>query len=242
MGSFLCYSLEDFIYLRSYMKGPHQALAFATAVLVLPLFAYAQNASNRSSQSTQGSQTPIAEHHEAAEMNPARAVLVHTLDADKDHDGSSVQAKLDQKVTLDNGTKLPRGTMLLGKVAKDDMQEQGLVKLAVRFDQARLKDGSTVPVRATIVGLYGPDSGAADSTGDEQTGAQVPNDWSAKTVQLDQENVVSGVDLHSKISSQNSGVFVSTKKDDIKLRAGSEIQFAIGPASNGQNSTSTGGL
>jgi hypothetical protein len=38
---------------------------------------------------------------------------------------------------------------------------------------------------------------------------------------MDQENVVSGVDLHSKISSQNSGVFVSTKKADIKLHAGS---------------------
>jgi hypothetical protein len=165
-------------------------------------------------------------------MKPARAVLVRTLDADKDHDGSSVRAKLDQKVTLDNGTQLPRGTMLLGKVAKDDMQEQGLVKLAVRFDQARLKDGRTVPVRATIVGLYGPDS-VGTGTADQQTGDQVPDDWTAKTLQMDQENVVSGVDLHSKISSQNSGVFVSTKKDDIKLRAGSEIQFAIAPAANG---------
>jgi hypothetical protein len=211
------------------MKGPHQTLAFATAVLALPLFAYPQN-------------TPIAGHHEATELKPARAVLVHTLDADEDHDGSGVQARLDQKVTLDNGTQLPRGTMLLGKVAKDDMQEQGLVKLAVRFDQARLKDGSTVPVRATIVGLYGPGSAGTDSTAAQQTGIQVPNDWTAKTLQMDQENVVSGVDLHSKISSQNSGVFVSTKKNDIKLRAGSEIQFAIGPASHGQNSTSTGGL
>ena len=70
----------------------------------------------------------------------------------------------------------------------------------------------------------------------------MPNDWTPATVQIDQENVASGVDLHSKISSQNSGVFVSTKKDDIKLRAGSEIQFAIGPAANRQNSTSTGGL
>lgn len=216
------------------MKGPHQTLAFATAVLALPLFAYSQNASNQDSQSTQGSQTPIA----ATQMKPARAFLVHTLDADKDHDGSSVEAKLDQKVTLDNGTQLPKGTMLLGKVAQDDMQEQGLVKLAVRFDEARLKDGSTVPVRATIVGLYGPDSVGTD----QQTGDQVPDDWTSKTLQMDQENVVSGVDLHSKISSQNSGVFVSTKKDDIKLRGGSEIQFAIGPAANGQNSASTGGL
>ncbi len=224
------------------MKGPYQTLAFATAALALPLFAYSQNASNQDSQSTQALQTPIPGHHEATQMKPARAVLVHTLDADKDHDGSSIQAKLDQKVTLDNGTQLPKGTMLLGEVAKDDMQEQGLVKLAVRFDLARLKDGSTVPVRATILGLYGPDSVGIGSTPDQQTGDQLPDAWTPKTLQMDQENVVSGVDLHSKISSRNSGVFVSTKKDDIKLRAGSEIQFAIGPAANGQNSTSTGGL
>ena len=152
------------------MKGPYQTLAFATAALALPLFAYSQNASNQDSQSTQALQTPIPGHHEATQMKPARAVLVHTLDADKDHDGSSIQAKLDQKVTLDNGTQLPKGTMLLGEVAKDDMQEQGLVKLAVRFDLARLKDGSTVPVRATILGLYGPDSVGIGSTPDQQTG------------------------------------------------------------------------
>jgi hypothetical protein len=227
MSSFTCYSLEDSIYLRSHMNGPRQTLAFATAVLALPLFAYSQNSSNQNSYTTQSTQTPLAGHHEATQMKPARAVLVYTLDADKDHDGSSVAAKLDQKITLDDGTQLPKGTMLLGKVAQDDMQQQGEVKLAVRFDQARLKDGSTLPVRATIVGLYG---------------GQVPNSWTPQIVQTDQENVVSGVDLHSKISSQNSGVFVSTKKNDIKLRAGSEIQFAIGPAANQQNSTSTGGL
>jgi hypothetical protein len=212
------------------MKGPHQTLVFATAVLALPLFAYSQSASNQYSQSTQ---SPIAGHHEATQMKPVRAVLVHDLDADKDHDGSSVLARLDQKVTLDNGTQLPKGTMLLGKVAQDDMQQQGMVKLAVRFDQARLKDGNMVPVRATIVGLYGPGTVWSGSDPDERTGDQVPNQWTAKILQMDQENVVSGVDLHSKISSQNSGVFVSTKKDDIKLRAGSEIQFAIGPAANG---------
>jgi hypothetical protein len=35
------------------------------------------------------------------------------------------------------------------------------------------------------------------------------------------------VDLHSRISSINSGVFVSTKKNDVRLAAGSEIALAI---------------
>ena len=87
----------------------------------------------------------------------------------------------------------------------------------------------------------GREGSAGDDASATHYGPDVPNDWSAKTLQLDQENVVSGVDLHSKISSQNSGVFVSTKKDDVKLKAGSEIQFAIAPAAS-NNGQSTGGL
>ncbi len=212
------------------MKGHHQALAFAGAILALPLLAYSQSASSQNSQNMQGAQAPIAGHHEATLMKPVRAVLTQTLDADKDHQGHTVEAKLSQKVTLTNGTELPKNTMLLGKVTADDMHQQGTSKLALRFDEARLKDGKTLPVRATIVGYFAPGSAETELGPEDDTSAQVPNDWTAKTLQLDQENVLSGVDLHSKISSKNSGVFVSTKKDDVKLRAGSEIQFAIAPA------------
>ena len=40
---------------------------------------------------------------------------------------------------------------------------------------------------------------------------------------------MSGVDLHSKIADSNSGVFVSTKKDDVKLPRGYGIALAIAP-------------
>jgi hypothetical protein len=226
------------------MKGLREALALATAVLTLPLFAYSQNASapdsQSISQSAPGAQAPITGAQEATLMKPARALLVETLDASKDQSGQTVDARLASKVTLTNGTELPKGTILLGKVTADDMQQQGRSKLALRFDQARLKDGTTVPIHATIVGFYGPQAEESE-VGPTVYDAEVPNDWSAKTLQLDQENVVSGVDLHSKISSQNSGVFVSTRKDDVKLIAGSEIQFAIAPAAS-NNGQSAGGL
>lgn len=214
------------------MKGHSQALAFATALLALPLFAYSQNATGSSSQIS--SQMPLAGHHEATLMKPARARLVENVDANKDQSGHIVDAKLDGKVTLTNGTELPRGTMLLGTVTADDMQEHGTSKLALRFDQARLKNGTIVPIRTTIVGFYGPQAGDTNIS-PVGTANEIPNDWTAKTVQMDQVDVVPGVDLHSKIASQNSGVFVSTKKDDVKLRQGSEIQLAIAPASNAQN-------
>ncbi len=212
------------------MKAHRQALAVATAVLALPLFVFSQDSTGQSSM--QAGQAPLRGRHEAALMQPASATLVKTVDAAREQSGTSVDAKLQGKVRLTNGTELPRGTMLLGKVAEDDTQQLGRSKLALRFDEARLKDGATVPIRATIVGFYGP--GGADSEIDPgDRDVMMSNDWTAKTLQMDQENVTPGVDLHSKISSRNSGVFVSSKKDDIKLREGSEIHFAIASANNG---------
>ncbi len=212
------------------MKGHRQVLLFATAVLALPLAAFTQNTT--SSDFTQ------ADQHEAALMKPANAILVTSLDGAKDQSGSAVSAKLEDKVNLNNGTELPKGTMLLGKVTTDDMQQQGTKKLALRFDQARLKNGTTVPIRATIVGFYGPAAGDINSP---EGGVARNNDWTSSTLEFDQEGVASGVDLHSKIDSQNSGVFVSTKKDDVRLRRGSEVQFAIAAANGGQNGMSAGG-
>jgi hypothetical protein len=218
------------------MKAHRQTLAIASVVLALPLLAYSQNSTIQGSQDTQNAQAPIQGHDEATLMKPVSAVLVQTLDSAKDANGATVQARLTQTVTLSNGTKLPKNSVLLGQVTQDDMNQQGVSKLALRFDQARLKDGTTVPVRATIVGYFSP--GTVDAElGPEEIGGQVPNSWNAQTLQVDQEDVTKGVDLHSAIASKNSGVFVSTKRDDVKLRAGSEIQFAVGPGSP----TSTGG-
>lgn len=162
-------------------------------------------------------------------MVRGRAELMRTVDAKKDHSGSAVEAKLRQNLMLTNGTELPNGTILVGAVTMDDMHEQGMARLALRFNQARLKNGTTVPIKATIVGFFAP--GANDYDGYPQKGGdQVPNSWTDGTLQVDQLNVIGGVDLHSKIASANSGVFVSAKKDNIKLDKGSELQFAIGPA------------
>lgn len=208
------------------MQHDFKMLAVAAAVLAFPIFACSQASAGQDSPAVPGAQAPTG-HHEAMRMVPVRAELRRPLDAQKDQAGSAVEAKLVQKVTLSNGAELPSGTILAGKVTVDDMQRQGKSKLALRFYQAELKDGKKVPIKATIVGFYGPGTVSSDNfTGSAD---QVPNSWSDGTLQIDQINALGGVDLHSKISSRNSGVFVSTKKDDFKLEDGSEIQFAIGP-------------
>ncbi len=217
------------------MKHYFQTLAVASAVLVLPLFVYSQTSTGRDSQSTSGFTQPVTGQREAMQMVRARAELMRPLDAKKDQSGSAIQAKLVQKVTLADGTELPSNTILVGEVAVDDMQQQGMSRLALRFNQARLTNGTVMGIKATIVGFYGPRAGGYHEYATE-AGDQVPNSWTDGSLQLDQINVVAGVDLHSKISSENSGVFVSTKKDDVKLKEGSEIEFAIG-AGQGRSNT-----
>lgn len=166
---------------------------------------------------------------EAVQMVPAQAALDQKLDAKKATPGEQFRATLAGKVHLKNGTELPSGTVLWGEVAKDDMNESGTSKLALSFTQAKLKNGSVIPIKATIVGIYGPDSGAPDPY-PVTPGDQVPSSWNDGTLQVDQIGALAGVDLHSRISSRNSGVLTTNKKDDIKLGEGTEFSLAIAPA------------
>ena len=210
----------------------HTALPLSIAALsfamLLPACAQSGDQNNMSTQNSQnsGNSNQPRGHHEAMRMVPARAVLDRDLDADKIKDGYEFRAKLAQKVQLDNGPMLPEGTILVGKVEKDDMDVSGTSKLALRFTQAQLKDGQVVPIKATIVGAF-RDNGSSPDGYPVAPGDQIPNSWNDGTLQVDQISVMSGVDLHSKISSNNSGVFVSKTKHNMTIPAESELALAI---------------
>lgn len=205
---------------------PMKFAIFATAI-ALSTIAFGQGSlASQSGTSGANSNMQPRGHREAIKMVPARAVLVKGLDARDAPAGSAFQAKLVQKVHLKDGTELPSGTMLMGTIVQDDMQTQGRSKLALRINNAQMKDGKSVPVKATIVGVDRPHSTDAQNIGVGE-GDEMPNSWNDGMLQVDQLGVVPGVDLHSKVASQNSGVFVSTKKDDVSLRAGSELELAI---------------
>lgn len=183
-----------------------------------------------SAQSTTETQPGAAQ---AMRMVPAQVALENGLDATKAAPGFQFRAIVSAKVRLDSGAELPRGTALLGTVANDDMNANGTSKLAVRFTQAVLKDGTTIPIKATIVGAYQPNTESNSEAG-PAPGQQVPNNWNDGTLKVDQIGVAKDVDLHSSIASQNSGVFVAAGNHVVKLPAGSEFALAIAQQTPGQ--------
>jgi len=214
------------------MKPKHiltLSLAVASLALVCPKCVQAQEPGNEqagmmtASNSAAATNTAVDEQS-AAQMVPAQAALKGTLDAKKAQAGEKVEAVLTGKVQLRNGTELPRGTALVGKVETDNTHP-GSSKLTLRFTDAKLKDGRQVPIEAAIVGVAPP------ATGPNSVATAATNPWDGKTLQFDDQEVMSGVDLHSRIDGENSGTFVSTKKD-VKLINGSQLALVIGPKGN----------
>lgn len=197
------------------------SMAFATCALVYPSLASARNSTNGST--VDPSATPKAEQREASQMVPAQAILDKGIDAKKVQPGQQFRATLRETVRLKSGVELPRDTVLVGTISKDQMRDGGTSTLALRFTKAQLKDGKVIPIQADIMGVAGPDN---DYAGSYAAGTSL-TPWDGKTMQVDEPRAISGFDFHGSIGGQNSGRFVSTRKDDMKLSAGSQISLAI---------------
>jgi hypothetical protein len=194
----------------------------ALGMLFVPQFAAARNVDT--TQSAQSSSSLKQAKQEAAEMVPAAANLKKGIDARKLHAGDPIEAILQQTVHLKNGPELKKGTILFGKVTTDQMQ-QGHARLALSFTRAQTKGGQAVPIKATVLQIAPP-----DYTDGGTGGISVANEtglWQGNTLQVDQIGALRGIDMHSKIASANSVVFVSSKKDDVKLKPGSQFLLAI---------------
>lgn len=208
-------------------------LAFITPLLVGAQSLKAQAADNSAASSTTD---PVAAQQEASQMVPADAHLVKTLDAKKSQSGTQFEAVVDGTVHLKDGTELPHGTVLVGTVATDQMQTGGTSTLALRFTEAKLKDGKTFPIHAMIAEITGPveDVGYMESSDNLLA-------WSGQAYQIDEIGAVHDVDLHSSITDANSGVLVSTKKDDVKLVAGSRLSLAVAVQNDKVQNSASGG-
>jgi hypothetical protein len=185
-----------------------------------------------------GQDMPAVSNSDVQHMMPAQAILNQTLDTAKAAPGTEFRVKLAGAVHLSNGQVLPNGTELVGQVVSDETITNGTPKLALRFTQAVLKNGQVVPVKATIVGISQP--GDLDAT--VNANKAVPASWNDGTLQVDQISKETGLELHSRAASNNSGVILSAKKKDVKLASGVEMALAISAQTPDQpvNTTAVG--
>lgn len=191
----------------------------ACLVFLGPNVAAARTAPNTTASESEHARA--AGHNQALKMVPAEASLTSTLDASNARAGQKFEAKLSSKVDLKNGPVLPKGTELVGKVVKDQANQNGQPSvLTLRFTQANLENGATVPIKATIVGVY-----SARNRFAPYGITRMPNYWTPQTLQVDQINALHHVDLHSKIAADNSGVMKSNK--NIHFSQGTEFALAI---------------
>ena len=156
--------------------------------------------------------------------------LDRTLDSKSAAAGQVVTAKLDGTVTAADGTKLPKGTELIGKVA-DVKNANGATSVSLVFTSAKLKDGKEIPVKATVLAAYPELDPIGATLGDVAT-QPAPAKVEGDSVFDQQPGALSRVALSSAVKNHESGTFSSTN-GNFKLLAGTNLQVGIAPASSG---------
>lgn len=110
-------------------------------------------------QATQPAQPSTAATASVA-MSPVNGELVDKLDSKTAKTGDSVVVKTKSNVTTADGTQIPKGSKLVGKVVQAKASGQGNdnSQVALQFDHVELKGGQNMPIRAEIVGVSASDS------------------------------------------------------------------------------------
>ena len=142
-------------------------LPIAVFSIALQAQTSAQGTANASAASTAVAQAghTSASASEAANVS---AELTKRVDTKNAKVGDQVEAKTTSAAKLADGTKLPKGTKLLGKVTEAHPRS-GADKsshLAFSLDRAVLHDGREVPVHATLTSLARPAAMAASTADD----------------------------------------------------------------------------
>lgn len=161
----------------------------------------------------------------------ASAKLTTHLDSKNARQGERVTAKLMGNVKTAESMELPKGTVLIGKVAHVQMStDNGPAKISLVFNQARLHNGRTILIKATLLGAYPSDSwNSYNYTGVGGPYVSMESHSIPYDQKVDQEpGTLSHVAMRSAVQSPVSGVFTS-KKRNIDLRRGTRLQIAIAP-------------
>ena len=104
----------------------------------------------------------------SAEAANVSAELTKRIDTKNAKVGDEVNAKTTSAAKLSDGTNLPKGTKLVGKVTdvRAKSNDDKTSHLAFALDRAVLRDGREVPVHAVLTSVTGPAMASASTADD----------------------------------------------------------------------------
>jgi hypothetical protein len=158
---------------------------FGAAIAFLPAASAQTSAADAEAQAQAARQNAIADRY----LTEVPLEMSGRIDTKTAVAGQEVSAKTLAEVRLADGTALPKGTRLVGRVvqARAGGQEQGSAILTLTFDRAEVKGGQSIAVRCVIraVGenaasaqtrrdLMDPSVDAGSAAGAGATGADMP--------------------------------------------------------------------
>jgi len=176
----------------------------STLFVAMPALLFAANPMVSSAATTVPSGAAVA----AQVTGPVlEAKFASTLSTRNAKAGDPVKAKMLKSFKMEDGTELPKGSTLVGKVtlARSKKDGNGNAILTFRFDQVEEKGGAVVPVHAMVVAI-----------GPALVGKNL---FGAKSVLQGGDNTVGGNTIDPSFKQSSAGAM---DEDDIPL--GSSLQ------------------
>jgi hypothetical protein len=168
---------------------------------------------------------------QSPQLVSAKAQLNENVDSAKVTQGETITAKLTSNVKSAGEMELAKGATLIGKVEQVQKPAGGRpAELGIVFDQAKLRDGQIIPIKATLLGAYPADDDFYYAEGGyaEPLVPQQPHVIAADATFDQTPGLLGRVELRSNAESDVSGVFTS-KSRNINLDRGTQFQVAIAP-------------
>jgi hypothetical protein len=168
------------------------------------------------------------------------AALTSKVDTKKSKVGDAVTAKTLNPLQLTDGTTLPSGTKLVGKVTQVQTKSSGSATIGIVFTEVDKKGGAAMPVRGVLAAVA-PAPSISDSGGSTNdlpmgsggnkgqtaglTGAGI-NSNTAELPSIQPGSSIKGVTLNTTPSADGSSVLQSTEKD-FKLDNGTRVEVGL---------------
>lgn len=209
--------------MRNSISLRNVSLSLATAAFLMAGTGVALASPQPPSQSSQAAQS--------WQLKGVNARLDHALDAQSAHMGEKVGVKLDRTVQMANGTKLPGGTEVWGKVERVQASTNGgPSSLTLRFTTAQLKNGQKVPVKVTVISAFPASAGSSYLNAGDAL-APAPRHINPQDKYTQEAGLLRNIEMKSTVQGRNSATFMD-KNGNVKLSRGSYLQLAIGLRNN----------